>query len=64
MYTDALLFALLAVGDLALIVYLRRCHGRRVRRSRIAESLRYAVRRATEPTLDVYISGGSTTPRR
>jgi hypothetical protein len=50
MHADALVFALLAVGDFALIVYLRRLHGLRQRRSRMRESLRYAIRRATDPT--------------
>ncbi len=61
MHTDALLFALLAIGDLALIAYLRRRHGRSVRRSRMAESLRYAVRQATHSTVDIGMRDSSTT---
>jgi hypothetical protein len=45
MNMDALLLALLAIGDLAFLVYLRRRHGRRVRMERVMASLRMAVRR-------------------
>ena len=46
MNTDALLLVLLAVADLALIVHLRKRHGRRVKMERMMASLRMAVRRA------------------
>lgn len=42
---DALLLALLAIGDLALLVHLRHRNGRRVRMERVMTSLRMAVRR-------------------
>jgi hypothetical protein len=40
---DALIFALLALGDLALIVHLRRSRGRRLRAQRIMRSLDLAL---------------------
>jgi hypothetical protein len=47
MQTDVLVLALLAIGDFALMGYLRRRHGRRTRSHRMAESLKYAMRRET-----------------
>jgi len=44
MNLDALVLALLAIADMALLVYLRRRHARRVRRERMAASLRMAIR--------------------
>jgi hypothetical protein len=38
------MLALLAIADMALLVYLRRRHARRVRRERMTASLRMAVR--------------------
>jgi hypothetical protein len=46
MNIDAIVLAMLAVSDIALIVYLRRRHARRVRKERIMASLCLAVRRA------------------
>jgi hypothetical protein len=46
MNTDAIMLALLAIGDLAVLVHLRQRHGRRVRMERMMASLRMAVRRA------------------
>jgi hypothetical protein len=46
MNIDALVLAILAVGDIALIVFLRRRHAERVRKERIMASLCLAVRRA------------------
>ena len=46
MNIDALVLALLAIMDLALIAHLRRRHGKRVRSERMMASLRMAVRRA------------------
>ncbi|MCX6630344.1 MAG: hypothetical protein NTW28_22220 [Candidatus Solibacter sp.] len=48
MNTDALVLALLAIGDLALIVHLRQRHAQRVRMERVMTSLRTAVRRAND----------------
>jgi hypothetical protein len=45
MNTDVLVLALLALADMALLVHLRRRHGRRVRMERIMASLCMAVRR-------------------
>ena len=45
MNTDAVVLALLAIGDMAVLVYLRQRHGRRVRMERMMASLRMAVRR-------------------
>jgi hypothetical protein len=45
MSIDAVVLMLLAILDLALIAYLRRRHGRRVRRERMMASLRLAIRR-------------------
>ena len=45
MNPDAIVLAMLAVGDLALIVHLRRRHAQRVQMERVAASLRLAVRR-------------------
>jgi hypothetical protein len=45
MSIDALVLALLAILDLALIAQLRRQHGRRVRSERMMTSLRLAIRR-------------------
>jgi hypothetical protein len=45
MNPDAIVLAMLAVGDLALIVQLRQRHARRVQMERVAASLRLAVRR-------------------
>jgi len=42
---DGVAIGLLAVGDLALIVYLRRRHGRKVRAARMRASLDLAIRR-------------------
>ena len=47
MIVDALIWALLAVGDIALLIHMRRRRGRRVRDQRILASLRLAVRRET-----------------
>ncbi len=44
---DALVLALLALVDLALIVYLRRMRVRRVRARRMMRSLEFAIRRET-----------------
>ena len=45
MNPDALLLALLAIADLAVIVHLRQRHGRRVQMDRVMSSLCMAVRR-------------------
>ena len=45
MSIDAFVLALIAIADLALIAYLRRRHGQRVRTQRMMASLRLAVRR-------------------
>jgi hypothetical protein len=45
MNIDAVVLALLAIADIALIVYLRSRHGQRVRAERMMTSLRMAVRR-------------------
>jgi hypothetical protein len=45
MNPDAIVLAMLAVGDLALIVHLRQRHGRQVQTERVMASLRMAVRR-------------------
>ena len=45
MNPDAIVLAMLAVGDLALIVHLRQRHGRQVQMERVMASLRMAVRR-------------------
>jgi hypothetical protein len=45
MNPDAIVLAMLAVADFALMVHLRRRHGRRVRMERMMASLRMAVRR-------------------
>jgi hypothetical protein len=45
MNADAIVLAMLAVGDLALIVHLRQRHARRVQTERVMASLRMAVRR-------------------
>jgi hypothetical protein len=45
MNPDAIVLAMLAVGDLALIVHLRQRHGRQVQMERVMTSLRMAVRR-------------------
>jgi hypothetical protein len=45
MNADAIVLAMLAVGDLALIVHLRRRHGRQLQMERVMASLRMAVRR-------------------
>ena len=45
MNADAIVLAMLAVGDLALIVHLRHRHAQRVQMERVAASLRLAVRR-------------------
>ena len=45
MNIDAVVLVLLAIGDLALIAYLRRRHGQRVTAERMMTSLRLAVRR-------------------
>lgn len=45
MVVDALVMALLAVGDVALMVHLRRLRGRRIRAERMMASLRLAIRR-------------------
>ena len=45
MNADALIFALVALADLAVLVWLRRRHGRRERGRRLVRSLRLAIRR-------------------
>jgi hypothetical protein len=45
MNPDAIVLAMLAVGDLALIVHLRERRGRQVQMGRVIASLRMAVRR-------------------
>jgi hypothetical protein len=45
MNPDAIVLAMLAVGDLALIVHLRQRHGQQVKMERVMTSLRMAVRR-------------------
>jgi hypothetical protein len=45
MNMDAVVLALLAIADLALIVHLRQRHGRRAQMERMMASLRMAVRR-------------------
>jgi hypothetical protein len=45
MNPDAIVLAMLAVGDLALIVHLRQRNGRQVQTERVMASLRMAVRR-------------------
>jgi hypothetical protein len=45
---DAILFGLLAVGDLSLLVHLRRRRARHLRQDRMARALRYAVEREIE----------------
>ena len=45
MNADAILFALLAVADAALLIHLHRKRSTRRRKSRMAESLRLAIRR-------------------
>jgi|GraSoi2013_100cm_1033763.scaffolds.fasta_scaffold1160859_1 hypothetical protein len=45
MNPDAIVLAMLAVADFALIVHLRRRHGRQVQMERMMASLRIAVRR-------------------
>jgi hypothetical protein len=45
MNADAIVLAMLAVGDLALIVHLRQRNARRVQMERVTASLRLAVRR-------------------
>lgn len=45
MIVDALVFALLALGDAALMVELRRRRGRRIRAERMTASLRLAIQR-------------------
>jgi len=42
---DALVFALLALGDLALIAFLRRARRRRIQKQRMMRSLELAVQR-------------------
>jgi hypothetical protein len=42
---DAIIFALLAVGDLALMIHLGRRRARRSNLRRVARSLRFAVQR-------------------
>jgi hypothetical protein len=42
---DALVLALLALADVALMVYLRRARGRRIREERVMRSLRIALQR-------------------
>jgi len=49
MNPDALLLALLAIADLALIVHLRQRHGRRVQMERVMSSLSMAIRRENDP---------------
>jgi hypothetical protein len=51
MKADAMIFALVALVDLALLVYLRRRHGRRERARRLTRSLQLAVRRETTQPL-------------
>ena len=46
MNTDVVVLALLAIGDMALIVHLRRRHARRIRMERMMASLNLAIRRA------------------
>jgi hypothetical protein len=46
MSIDALVLTALAIMDFALIVHLRRRHGRRASRERMMASLRMAIRRA------------------
>jgi hypothetical protein len=48
MNPDALVLALLAIGDFLLIVHLRQRHARRVRMDRMMTSLRMAVHRENE----------------
>ena len=48
MNPDALVLALLAIADLALIVHLRQRHGRRVQMERVMSSLCMAVRREND----------------
>ena len=45
MNADALIFALVALADLAVLVWLRRRHGRRERERRMMRSLQLAIRR-------------------
>jgi hypothetical protein len=49
MNPDALVLAILAIADLALIVHLRQRHGRRVQMDRVMTSLCMAVRRENDP---------------
>jgi hypothetical protein len=42
---DAIVLALLAVADVALMVHLRRARGRRLRAERVMRSLRLALQR-------------------
>jgi hypothetical protein len=44
MNADALIFALVALADLAVLVWLRRRHGRRERARRMTRSLQLAIR--------------------
>jgi len=46
MNPDALMLALLAVADLALLVHLRQRHAERLRIERVMASLKFAVQRA------------------
>ena len=48
MNIDALVLATLAVADIGLMVFLRRRHGKRVRKERIMASLCLAVRLAND----------------
>jgi hypothetical protein len=45
MNADALILALVALADLAVLVYLRRRHRRRERARRMMRSLQFAIRR-------------------
>ena len=45
MSVDGTFLALLALADLAFLAYLRRRHGRQVRRERVADSLRLYLQR-------------------
>jgi hypothetical protein len=49
MNADALIFALVALADLAVLVWLRRRHGRRERERRMMRSLQLAIRREIRP---------------
>ena len=49
MKADAMIFALVALVDLAVLVYLRCRHGRRERARRMTRSLQLAIRQEITP---------------